>query len=428
MSTPGRQVTLPLLLDLKGRRVLIVGAGPVSTRRATSLLRVGADIHVVAPAAGYPITAHAEAGHLTWHKREFRAEDVAGAWLVITATGIPEVDTEVAQLAESQQIWCVNAARATDGSASTPAVAVGPDGVTVAVSGGGDPQRAIAIRDAIKLGLADGSLPIHRVRAQEAPAEDGPEMSTPGRVTLVGGGPGDPGLITVRGLQAIALADVLVVDRLAPHSLWAEPGAGVEVIDVGKAPGRHAVSQEQINAVLIDRANKGRNVVRIKGGDPFVLGRGGEEAIACIGAGIEVDIIPGITSAISVPAAAGIPVTHRSITSSFVVASAHEGPAGVIAASAAAPTESTLVLLMGAGKLAEIASALVAAGRDASTPLAVIESGWTPAQQTTVSTLGSAAGGELEIQPPAVVVIGEVVAVRAAIGNLGIPSEGSGHV
>lgn len=412
------QHNFPLFLDLVGRRVLVVGAGPVGTRRAMALCAAGAQVRVISPVASEALTAAAAQELLVWKSREFVVSDLDGVWFAVTATGISEVDDHVSSQAEARRIWCVNAASGAVGSAVTPSVATGPDGIAVAVSGGGDPGRSLAITEAITLGLAVGSLPVRRLRAQV----QRDEPLVPGRVTLVGGGPGDPGLVTVNGLAAVSEADVLVVDRLAPQALWATPGEGVEVIDVGKAPGRHAASQAEINAVLITKAKEGKRVVRIKGGDSFILGRGGEEALACIEADVEVNVIPGITSAISVPAAVGIPLTHRSITSSFTVASAHDGPEGVLAVAGPASEGSTLVLLMGAGRLPEIAAALVASGRDPRTPLAVIESGWTPDQKTTVSTLGQTAGGAVVAHPPAVVVIGDVVDLRSVLGDLGTPS------
>jgi len=233
--------------------------------------------------------------------------------------------------------------------------------------------------------------------------------------------------LTVRAAQALALADVLVVDRLAPAALWEDSVSDVRVIDVGKEPGKHAVSQDEINKILVREASAGYNVVRIKGGDPFVLGRGGEEALACQAAGIPVTVVPGITSAISVPAAAGIPVTHRGVTSTFVVASAHDGPAGVLAAVSDSPHSSTLVLLMGAGKLPAIAGALVATGRSSATPVAIIESGWTNDQRTTITSLGEAESGTVRVKPPAVVVIGDVVRLREQLGDLGIASSNARH-
>jgi uroporphyrin-III C-methyltransferase/precorrin-2 dehydrogenase/sirohydrochlorin ferrochelatase len=194
----------------------------------------------------------------------------------------------------------------------------------------------------------------------------------------------------------------------------------VEVVDVGKTPGNHPVGQDRINEILVHHAKAGKNVVRLKGGDPFVLGRGGEEALFCAQHGIPVEVVPGVTSAVSVPAAAGIPVTHRGITASFVVASAHEGADAVVTALKDAPADATLVLLMGVTRLADTATGLVAAGRSPQTPVALIESGWTERQRTTVTTLERAAADaeEAGVKAPAIVVVGDVVRVREQLGDL----------
>lgn len=411
----------PLALDLTGRRVLVVGGGPVAARRARGLSEAGALVDVVAPEVGPEMTALVSAGAVRWTPTAFRVTDLVlpqPAWLVHTATGVPGVDAEVAQAAEAQRVWCVRADSAWSSSAWTPAVARGlPDGpaegVTVAVTGGGDPRRAVAVRDAIAAGLDSGSLPVRRVRPH------GPSGRV-GRVWLVGGGPGDPDLITVRGRQVLAAADVVVADRLGPRSLLDDLGPDVEVIDVGKTPGHHPINQERINELLVEHALAGRDVVRLKGGDPFVLGRGGEEAMHCVAHGVPVEVVPGVTSAVSVPAAAGIPVTQRGITASFVVASAHEGAGAALEALRDAPASSTLVLLMGITTLRETAEQLMAAGRSPDTPVAFVESGWTDDQRTTVTTLEKAAAvAEQEaVQAPAIIVIGEVVTMRAHLGDL----------
>lgn len=409
----------PLAVDLRNRLVVVVGAGGVATRRVRQFLHADAAIHVVAPNASDEIRELAAAGALTWSDRDFDDEDLAGAWLVVTATNDVAVNTRVSQLSASSGTWCINSADAAQATAVPMTSVEHADGIQVAVYGGGDPGRAVAIRDAIAVGLRSGKLPIRPTRSGAEPAT--------GSVTLVGAGPGDPSLLTVRAAQALALADVLVVDRLAPAALWEDSVSDVRVIDVGKEPGKHAVSQDEINKILVREASAGYNVVRIKGGDPFVLGRGGEEALACQAAGIPVTVVPGITSAISVPAAAGIPVTHRGVTSTFVVASAHDGPAGVLAAVSDSPHSSTLVLLMGAGKLPAIAGALVATGRSSATPVAIIESGWTNDQRTTITSLGEAESGTVRVKPPAVVVIGDVVRLREQLGDLGIASSNARH-
>jgi uroporphyrin-III C-methyltransferase len=236
-------------------------------------------------------------------------------------------------------------------------------------------------------------------------------------VALIGGGPGDPGLITVLGRRLLAEADVVVTDKLAPRSLLAELDPDVEVIDAGKRPHAHNLTQAQINELIVTRAQAGQRVVRLKGGDPFVFGRGGEEALACVRAGVPFQVVPGVTSAIAVPACAGIPVTHRGVTQDFAVVSAHldpSQPGATVDWDGLARGTGTLVLLMAVAHLDAVAAELIKRGRDATTPVAVICDGTTPDQQVLTSTLervaaDAAAGG---VRPPAVVVIGDVVRLR----------------
>ncbi|MDF2091935.1 uroporphyrinogen-III C-methyltransferase [Knoellia sp. 3-2P3] len=414
----------PITLDLTGRRAVVVGGGPVATRRARSLLAAGAAVEVVAPWATEDLREEASAGRLVWHERDYLVGDLvdpAPAWLVHTATGDRDVDQAVAAHAEAAHIWCVRADEAAASSAWTPAVARGSErtpaeGLTVAVTAGGDPRRATAVRDAVLAGLESGTLPVRRVRPAAA-QEGGPHV---GSVALVGGGPGADDLVTVRGRALLAAADVVVTDRLGPRGLLRTLAADVEVVDVGKTPGNHPVGQDRINEILVHHAKAGKNVVRLKGGDPFVLGRGGEEALFCAQHGIPVEVVPGVTSAVSVPAAAGIPVTHRGITASFVVASAHEGADVVTTALKDAPADATLVLLMGVSRLRSTAAGLIAAGRPAGTPVALIESGWTEGQRTTVTTLEHAASDAeaAGVRAPAIVVVGDVVRVREQLGDL----------
>lgn len=407
---------LPLTLDLTGRRVVVIGAGAVASRRIGQLIAARADVLVIAKDASDNVELWASSGVITWTQRAYERGDLVAAWLAVTATGDHTVDSAVRAEADAASIWCINSADHRL-STATPMTSVdGPDGIQVAVTGGGDPGRAVALRDAIGVAMRVGDLPLRSTRRKSS-----------GRVTLLGAGPGDPSLLTVRAVRALATADVLVVDRLAPSAVWEDVSGEIKVVDVGKQPGHHAVSQAEINEILIAEASKGYHVVRLKGGDPFVLGRGGEEAHACITAGIPVDVIPGITSAIAVPGAAGIPVTHRGITSTFVVASAHEGPTGVLAAVNDAPPTSTLVLLMGAGKLPSICQALTGTGRSIDTPVAIIESGWTADQRTTITSLGEAQKGTVRVKPPAVVVIGEVVRLREDLHDLAIPSTDARH-
>ena len=238
-------------------------------------------------------------------------------------------------------------------------------------------------------------------------------MST-GRVWLVGGGPGDPELITVKGLRLLERADVIVVDRLAPRALLDELprvlGGETLVVDVGKQPGHHPVRQSEINALIVEHALAGRDVVRLKGGDPFVLGRGGEEVAACVEAGVPVEVVPGVTSAVSVPAAAGIPLTHRGVARGFTVLSGHDDVSGLLGGVPGGP-EHTVVLLMAIAGLAHTAWALVEGGRPADTPVAIVEDGFGPRQRTTLATLGTVAqvAAAAGVRNPAVVVVGDVV-------------------
>lgn len=385
---------LPLAVDLRGVRVLAVGGGPVSARRVRTFLDEGAVVDLVAPelcAALQPVP-----DGVRWHARTVREEDLDDVRLVHTATGDPEVDAHVAQLCAARGIWCVNATEAPRGSAIVPArVAVevpnGPVELSVTSS---DPGRSVAVRNRIShlLRTTPG------LRAQRDHA---------GWVALVGGGPGDTGLLTARGLTLVHSADVIVIDRLAPQGVLAHLDADVIVLDVGKKRGHHPVPQEEINRLLIEHARAGRGVVRLKGGDPYVLGRGGEERLACLAAGIDVEVVPGVTSAIAVPAAAGIPVTHRGLARGFTVVTGHD----VMLPGLPAGSDHTLVVLMGIKMLPGVVARLLEQGRDPSCPAAIIERGSTPQQRVTVAPLAELVdvAARRRVQPPAVTVIGDVV-------------------
>jgi uroporphyrin-III C-methyltransferase len=248
-----------------------------------------------------------------------------------------------------------------------------------------------------------------------------------GSVALVGAGPGDPELMTVRGLSRLRHADVVVYDRLVDSRLLDEAPPAALRIYVGKARGDHTLPQAEINALLVTHARDGRFVVRLKGGDPFVLGRGGEEAEALAAAGVPFEVVPGVTSAIAVPAAAGIPVTHRGVASSFAVVTgqeeAHGAGPGVDWARLANAVD-TLVVLMGARSLGRIARTLLDAGRSGSTPVAIIRRGTTDSQAALVGRLDEivALAATARIEPPVVIVVGEVVALRERLGWEGFRS------
>ncbi|WP_432501452.1 uroporphyrinogen-III C-methyltransferase [Kineococcus arenarius] len=404
-------VHYPLHLDLTGRRVLVAGGGPVAARRTADLLGAGADVHLVAPAVCEDLRDLLP--RLTWHEREAVAGDVEGAWLVHTATGDPGTDAALAAAAEQRRTWCVRADDAAASAAWTPAVVrreVDGGTVTASVSAGRDPRRARALKEALGRWLDGGAAPL---RAGER------EPGRPGRVTLVGGGPGEVDLLTLRGRRRLAEADLVVVDRLAPTAVLDELGEEVEVVDVGKTPDHHPVPQEEINRLLVEAARTGRDVVRLKGGDGYVLGRGGEEVLACRAAGVEVEVVPGVTSAFAVPAAAGIPVTHRGLARSVTVLTGHDVPdRGALAALAA--LGGTLVVLMGVSTLPRLAEGLVEAGKDPDTPVAVVEDGWTPRQRTTTAPLREIArvAAERGVRSPAVVVVGAVADLAATVGQV----------
>jgi uroporphyrin-III C-methyltransferase/precorrin-2 dehydrogenase/sirohydrochlorin ferrochelatase len=407
MSRPARDdgsVTgLPLLLDLRGRRVLVVGGGAVATRRVTNLLAAGARVHIVAP----EVSAQLQECDVRIERRAFASEDVAGAWLVYACTDSPSVNAEVAAAADLAGVFCIRADHAAGGSART-SVATTHGEITVAVNGGDDPRRARAIRDAISLALDTGALPQRPFRP-----------AATGSVALVGGGPGDPELITVRGRRLVATADVVVVDRLAPRELLDGLADEVEIIDCGKAAHRHNMTQAEINAVLIDRARAGKRVVRLKGGDPFVFGRGGEEFLACVAAGVPVTVVPGLSSALAAPAAAGIPLTHRGLAADFTVVSGHldpgRPPEDGLDWDYLANGPSTLVLLMAMDRLDKIANELISRGRPPETPAAAIQHATLARQRVVHATLDRLAEAVTEqgLGAPAVVIIGPVVAALA---------------
>jgi uroporphyrinogen III methyltransferase/synthase len=242
-------------------------------------------------------------------------------------------------------------------------------------------------------------------------------MASKGLVYLVGAGPGDPGLITVKGLACLQKADVVIYDRLVSPALLRQAPRGCELIDAGKSPQGHTLPQEAINALLVEKALAGKVVVRLKGGDPFLFGRGGEEAEALAEAGVPFEVVPGVTSAIAAPAYAGIPVTHRDHTSTFTVVTGHEDPTKADSSidwQKLATGVGTLVLLMGVGNLPKIVAKLIEHGRDARTPVAIVQEGTEARQKTVTGTLADIVerAREADIKPPAVTIVGEVVRLR----------------
>ena len=395
--------TYPSGLRLAGRRVIVVGGGAVAQRRVPGLLAVGADVVVVSPVVTPAIEGLVGSGEVTWVERGYSEGDLEGAWYVIAATDVREVNQAVSVAAEALRIFCVRSDDATQATAWTPAVGRHA-GVTVAVLGNRDPRRSAGVRDEILEGLREGTITARHHRGH-----------TPG-VVLLGGGPGDPELMTVAGRKALMEADVVVADRLAPRELLGELASDVELIDVTKLPRGRSALQEEINRVIVDRALAGKRVVRFKGGDNFVFGRGFEEVLACREAGVPVTVIPGLSSPIAVPGVAGIPVTHRGVAHEFTIISGHLPPGHpdtLVNWDAVGALKGTVVLMMAVENAPSIAAALVSGGRAASTPVAVVCDGTMPAERTVLSTLGAladdlAANG---VRPPAIIVVGDVVAV-----------------
>jgi uroporphyrin-III C-methyltransferase / precorrin-2 dehydrogenase / sirohydrochlorin ferrochelatase len=404
-----REESYLLGLRLRGRRVLVVGGGAVAARRVPRLLATGAAVALVSPEATPALEELAARGSIDWLRRPYAAGDCADAWLVIACSSRPEVNAAVAEEAEANRTWCVRSDDAAASTAWTPASGRAGDTSVGVLSG--DPRHSAAIRDAVTAGLRDGTIAARHHRKR------------PAGVALVGGGPGDPDLITVRGRQLLAEADVVVADNLGPRELLAELSADVLVIDAGKVPYRRQMSQDEINEALVAHATNGKFVVRLKGGDPFVFGRGGEEMLACLRAGVPVTVVPGVSSAIGVPTAAGLPVTHRGMTQAFHVISVHVPPGDKRSSvdwPALARSEGTLVLLMSLERIGAVAATLMKHGRRGNSPVSVISDGTMPSQRTIYSTLEDVERrlADEGFRPPAVVVIGRVVAVAAELAAL----------
>lgn len=386
-------------LNLLGRRVVVVGGGTVAQRRLPLLISSGAVVHIITKEATPAVEAMATSGQVSMELRGYREGDIDGAWYAIACTDEAETNAAIVAEAERSRIFCVRADVAKDGTAVTPASAE-YDGLTLGVLAGGEHRRSAAVRNAVVEALQSGVI---------ADSAHAPHAG----VALVGGGPGDPDLITVRGRRLLAYADVVVTDRLAPPELLAELGPHVEVVDASKIPYGRAMAQEAINQALIDGANAGKFVVRLKGGDPYVFGRGYEELEALTAAGVPVTVVPGITSAISVPSAAGVPVTHRGVTHEFVVVSGHvapDHPDSLVDWDAVAKLKGTIVLLMAVERIDKFAKVLIDGGRPATTPVLVVQEGTMRTQREVRADLSTVADKVKNegIRPPAIVVIGTV--------------------
>jgi uroporphyrin-III C-methyltransferase/precorrin-2 dehydrogenase/sirohydrochlorin ferrochelatase len=434
----------PAFLKLSGKAVVVVGAGPVAASKLAALLEAGALVTVVAPQIHPDIAALP----VTIVRRAFEPADLDAAWYVVAAA-TPEVNRAVAAAADERRLF-VNAVDDPSNASVYLGGVVRRDGVTVAISTDGRaPALAGLLREAIEsllprelatwLDVNDRErarwkregVPMEQRRPQllealnriyEAglkPRPPSPALE-PHLVSLVGAGPGDPGLLTQRAVDRLAAADFVLYDALTrPEALALAPHA--RKISVGKRHGRHSVSQETIHKLLIRSARRGKRVVRLKCGDPFVFGRGGEEALALARAGIPFEVVPGVSSSVAAPALAGIPVTHRGLASSFVVLSGHADPAWVPIVDGLAPRSATLVVLMGVSTRARLAARLINRGWPVSTPAALLFSAATPDASTWIGSLGElAAGDTLPIDEdnhgPGTIVIGEVVSLARELG------------
>jgi len=516
----------PVLLDLRGRRAVVVGGGAVAEAKVGPLVDAGAAVTVVAPALTPGLALQAREGGLAHVARGYASGDLDGAWIVIAATDDPDVNHVVHAEAESRGVlvnvvddppYCgfilpsilrrgeLVVAVSTSGNAPALAVRIRerierelgdeyarfltlagalrkplaekyPDfqvrrrlwyrlvdsDVLALLRAGDEPRARQRIAEIMGVAASEeitdragsetahhrgteaqrksdsnnnnnelgASVPLWCAVAGPRPAPDS-RVTAVGRVYLVGAGPGDPKLITARGLEVLRRADVVVYDRLVSPALLEEAPADAELVYAGKAPGGHCMPQEGINALLVHEARLGKAVVRLKGGDPFVFGRGAEEALACAEAGVPWEVVPGVSSVVGVTARAGIPLTTRGYGGSFAVATAHRAEDGTdpLDWDALAGMD-TLVVLMGVERLGEVVERLRVHGRAPETPIALVENGTLPDERVVTGTLADIVerAARARVQPPAVIVVGEVVRLRAVLAETAAAAWETRHV
>ena len=457
----------PLFADLQGQRVLVVGGGEVAERKVRLLLEAGARIDIVArelPAS--ELSAWVGEGSASWLAHEFHESQLDGITLAVAATSDSALNERVASAARARHLLCNVVDDAERSSFIVPAI-VDRSPLVIAISSGGvAPVLARLARERIEVlfdesfgtlarlladwrGRIKRALPdvnarrrfyertvrgrvadLVRSRQPEAAGEEierqlgRPSQPATGSVVLVGAGPGDPGLLTLNALRALQEADVILHDRLVSDAVLSLARRDAERISVGKAAGAHSVPQSRIHELLVEHAHAGRRVVRLKGGDPFVFGRGGEELEVLARHGIPFEVVPGITAAIGCAAYAGIPLTHRDHAQSvrFVTAHCGESVDTLDWASLAQPRQ-TVALYMGVAALGRIAGQLLAHGREATTPVAIVENGSRPDQRVTLTTLAALddVSRGAGIQSPALLIVGEVAALAAELHWFGSP-------
>ena len=462
----------PVFFDLTGQKVLIVGGGEVALRKISMLERTGALITVVAPDVAPELMALAAAGTLKLSIREFEPADLDGARLVIVATSRRAVNRWIAALSESRNIP-VNVVDDAHASRFIVPAIIDRDPVLVAISTGGtSPVLARRLRERLealipaRIGelatwlkalrrvsrrklrdtderrrffeavvdgpaarrFINGDQPGAQRIAQQLLAATSTAPRAAGDVTLVGAGPGDPELLTLKALRALQDADVILHDRLVPPAVLDLARRDAARICVGKAAGAIGSTQEEINALLIELAHQGKRVVRLKGGDPFVFGRGGEELQALVRARINFSVVPGITAALGAAAYAGIPLTHRDFAHSVTFVSGHaqghgEAPGPEPDWRALAMPGATAVFYMGLARLDHIVEKLLEHGAVGQRPAAIIAQGTTAYQRVITATLATLRGvsSEARLESPALLVVGDVVALHSTLAWFGTP-------
>ncbi|MGF6148809.1 Siroheme synthase [Kingella potus] len=460
----------PLFADLRGRPVLLVGGGAVAARKAESLLKAGARVRVAAAELGAAMTAFHQAGCVEWSARTFDDALLDGVFLAVAATGDTALNRRVFAAAEARQKPVNTVDDASLCSFIFPAMIDRGD-IQIAVSSGGKaPVLARLVREKLEALLPQGlgvmadlagrwrsrvkqrlDSITQRRRFWEKLFADADfrrlcensrtgeaetllarsldaGVTRRGSVALVGAGPGDAGLLTLKGLQKIQAADVVLYDALVSDGVLELIRRDAEKIFVGKRAGGKRVAQEETNALLVRLAQEGKRVVRLKGGDPFVFGRGGEELETLAAAGIAFEVVPGITAALGATAYAGIPLTHRDHAQSAMFVTGHVQPDGkALNWKTLAQGRQTLVVYMGAIRAAELAAALLEHGRSPDTPAAVISRGTQPQQRVSTGTLANLPALAAAAESPALIVIGETVALRRKLDWFGKTAERKPH-
>ena len=448
---------LALFADVSNRRCLVVGAGPVAARKIDALTRAGAPVRVVAPEATDPVREHAEAGRIEYQARNFREEDLEDIFLVVIASNDGALNDRIAEEARRRGLLVNAGHKASAGDVLLPSV-IHRDPVQVAIcTEGASPVLGRLLRNHLESripgafgrlaalverfrGEARETFPERRSRrrfweavlsgpiaervldGRDAEADETlraelkrGQVPSAGEVYLVGAGPGDPDLLTFRALRLIQQADVVVYDRLVSAPIMALLRKDIEKIYAGKERAQHAIKQESINALLVRLAREGKRVLRLKGGDPLVFGRGGEEISTLMEEGVAFQIVPGITAANGCASYAGIPLTHRDHAQACIFVTGHLKDGSVnLNWDMLAHSRQTLVFYMGLAGCPEICRQLIRHGLDASTPAALITRGTTPDQRVLTGTLDDLPRlvRSQNVEPPTLIVVGEVVRLR----------------